>query len=261
MNCIDINDIIHIVKRASEIMLKAKFTISQKEGYSNIVTSSDLEIQNFLCQELELLTPGCGFLCEEGDEQRTQGKDLIWIIDPIDGTANFSRGISDCCISVALKNKGEITHGVVYNPYKNELYQAEKGQGSYLNGNKLSVSDRVFENGLLCTAMSLYNKQYAKVCSDIIYEAYMQCNDVRRFGACALELCYMAAGTCDLYFEYRVLPWDYSAAYLILREAGGVLVGRGGEPLGCDVPTMLIGANNQQNLERLLAIVNKHLKD
>ena len=121
-----------------------------------------------------------------------------------------------------------------------------------MNGSKLSVSDRVFENGLLCTAMSLYNKQYAKVCSDIIYEAYMQCNDVRRFGACALELCYMAAGTCDLYFEYRVLPWDYSAAYLILQEAGGVLVGRGGETLGCDVPTMLIGANTQKNLEKLL---------
>ena len=258
---VDINHVISIVKKAAAIMNEAKFTISQKEGYSNIVTSCDVEIQNYLCSELADLTPGCGFLCEEGDDQKTQAKDLVWIIDPIDGTANFSRGISDCCISVALKCKGEIVLGVVYNPYKNELYQAEKGKGSYLNGNRLSVSDRVFENGLLCTAMSLYNKQYAKVCSDIIYETYMQCNDVRRFGACALELCYMAAGTCDLYFEYRVQPWDYSAAYLILQEAGGVLVGRGGQPLGCDVPTMLIGANNQQNLERLLAIVNKHLED
>lgn len=258
---IDINDVISIVKSTTTITENTICTISQKGGYSNIVTSCDIEIQNYLCARLETLIPGCGFLCEEGDSELTQGKDYIWIIDPIDGTANFSRGISDCCVSVALKAHGEVVLGVVYNQYKDELYYAEKGKGAYLNGEKLAVSDRVFEDGLLCTAMSLYNKQYAKVCSDIIYDAYMQCNDVRRFGACALELCYLAAGTCDLYFEYHVQPWDYSAAYLILEEAGGKLAGKNGAALGCDIPTMLIGANNQSNLERLIAIVNKHLEN
>jgi myo-inositol-1(or 4)-monophosphatase len=130
-----------------------------------------------------------------------------------------------------------------------------------MNGKKLSVSDRVFEDGMLCTAMSLYNKQYAKICSDIIYEVYNSCNDIRRFGACAVELCYLAAGTCDLYFEYRIQPWDYSAAYLILKEAGGILTGMNGSKLNFDSPTMLIGANNRKNLERLIEIINRHIKN
>ena len=258
---IEINDIIEIVKRASLIMRKNNFNISHKEGYSNIVTDCDIEVQKFLCSELMKLCPDCGFLCEEEDMQNPQQKEFIWIIDPIDGTANFARGIPECCISVALKHKGEIAMGVVYNPYKEELYHAVKDQGSYMNGKKLSVSDRVFEDGMLCTAMSLYNKQYAKICSDIIYEVYNSCNDIRRFGACAVELCYLAAGTCDLYFEYRIQPWDYSAAYLILKEAGGILTGMNGSKLNFDSPTMLIGANNRKNLERLIEIINRHIEN
>ena len=127
---IEINDIIEIVKQASLIMRKNNFNISHKEGYSNIVTDCDIEVQKFLCAELMKLCPDCGFLCEEEDMQNPQQKEYIWIIDPIDGTANFARGIPECCISVALKHKGEIAMGVVYNPYKEELYHAVKGQGS-----------------------------------------------------------------------------------------------------------------------------------
>ena len=107
--------------------------------------------------------------------------------------------------------------------------------------------------------MSLYKKEHAKVCSDIIYEAYMECNDVRRFGSCALELCYIAAGRCDLYFEIRVFPWDFAAGLLILNEAGGIAGGLNGEPPSLTSPTVLIGANNLENFEKLAGIVNKHL--
>ena len=108
--------------------------------------------------------------------------------------------------------------------------------------------------------MSLYKKDYAKICGDIIYETYMQCNDVRRFGSCAIELCYLAAGKCDLYFEIRVFPWDYAAAYLILSEAGGIVRGLGDKKLELNRPTVVVAANNAENYERLSRIVNKYLK-
>ena len=103
-------------------------------------------------------------------------------------------------------------------------------------------------------------EEFAKNNNIIILDTYMQCNDVRRFGTCALELCYLAAGRCDLYFEIRVFPWDYAAGYLILREAGGVLRGLRGEELDFRKVTLLVGANNEENYEKLDAIVNSHIK-
>jgi myo-inositol-1(or 4)-monophosphatase len=109
--------------------------------------------------------------------------------------------------------------------------------------------------------MSLYKKEHAKVCSDIIFDAYLRCNDVRRFGSCAIELCYLAAGMCELYFEIRVFPWDFGAALLILREAGGVARGLQDSELSYTRPTVVIGANNEENYRILSDIVNSHLQN
>lgn len=253
-----VNNVISIVREASEIMTGNTFSVTQKDGFANIVTSSDLNIQEFLKRELGKLAPGSGFLCEENGEHTYGDSGLVWVIDPIDGTANYSRGIPDCCISVALLASGALHMGVVYSPFKNQLYYAEKGAGAFLNGERISVSRRSFEDGILCTAMSLYDKRYAELCSKIIFDAYMKCNDVRRFGSCAMELCYLAAGQCDLFFEYRVQAWDYSAAYLVLTEAGGCLTGGKGEELKCDSPVMLVGANNSENHSILLDMVRRH---
>jgi myo-inositol-1(or 4)-monophosphatase len=184
---------------------------------------------------------------------------LLFIIDPIDGTANFVRGLGQSAISVALAEDGRVKVGVVYNPYREEYYEAAEGLGARLNGKPISVSARDFSAGILCTAMSVYNKSLAKTCSDIIYDAYMECNDVRRFGGCALELCYLAAGRCDLYFEMRVFPWDYAAGYLILKEAGGELTGFGGEVLDFTKATALIGANRRDNYDKMRSLVEKHM--
>lgn len=257
----DINNVISIVREASALMVDAHIEIDKKDGFANIVTSADRNIQNYLCERLAGLLPDCGFICEEEDFDTRDGKEYLWIIDPIDGTANFSRHIPECCISVALKSHDSVLMGVVYNPYHEDLFQAEKGKGAMRNGKSIHVSERTFADGLLCTAMSLYNKQYAQICSNIIMDAYMKCNDVRRFGACALEICYLAAGLYDLYFEYRVMPWDYSAAYLILTEAGGFISDRSGKQLHCDRPTMLVGANNSENHRRLVEIVEKYTEE
>ena len=250
-----IEDVEKIVRQAAELMMAANFEITHKEGYANIVTSTDVAVQDFLCKHLAELLPGSGFLCEEEDMNDTS-HEYTWIIDPIDGTANFSRGIDQCAICIGLKAVEGIVMGLVYIPRSNGLFYAEKGKGAYLNGKRINVSDRPFANGILCTALPVYHKEYAPLCSKIILEAFTQCNDIRRFGACAPELCYLAMGRCEMYFEYLLSPWDFAAASLILTEAGGVISDLNGNAPTCLHPSGIVAANNKENLDRMLGIVN-----
>jgi len=249
--------VIEIVKRAAEIAY-APFTVSEKDAPSNIVTSADIGVQKFLEKELCRLLPDSVFFGEEGNAAGACGESL-WIVDPIDGTTNFARGISQYAISVALLVQNEIVLGVVYNPALDRLYSAVAGEGALMNGKPIRVSQTAFDRGILCTALSLYRKEYAQACMDIISDVYAQCGDFRRFGTCALELCYLAEGVCDLYFEFRLFPWDFAAASLILKEAGGMISGLNGEPLRFDRTTPIIAANSQKNFEILRDLVKKHL--
>ena len=337
-----IEDVEKIVRQAAELMMAANFEITHKEGFANIVTSTDVAVQDFLCKHLAELLPGSGFLCEEDDidklttlqgvkECRSEGvktlpseatntlqphnlttsqpEQYTWIIDPIDGTANFARGIEQCAICVGLgvqeakesssgvqeyrsagvqaspskantlqphTNNSSTTSnsdfpsfgmvrggfpttiilGLVYIPRTGEMFYAERGKGAFRNGKQIHVSDRPFANGILCTALPVYHKEYAPLCSKIILEAFTQCNDIRRFGACAPELCYLAMGRCEMYFEYLLSPWDFAAASLILTEAGGVIADLNGNAPTCLHPSGIVAANNKENLDRMLGIVN-----
>ena len=243
-----------IIREASRLMLTDTFQISQKEGFANIVTSSDLAVQEFLKRELAALLPGSGFLCEEED-RHTLDHEFTWIIDPIDGTANYSRGIDQCAICVGLKHNDYMELSAVFLPRTEELFTAVRHQGAFLNGRPIHVSSRSFQDAVMCTALPVYHKEYAEVCSRIILNAFMQCNDIRRFGAAAPELCYLAMGRCELYFEYLLSPWDFAAASLILQEAGGVCCSRDGAPLDFTSPSGVLAANNTENLQRLVSIV------
>ncbi|MCR4859827.1 MAG: inositol monophosphatase [Bacteroidales bacterium] len=255
-----LQQLIDIVKEASALMEREGFTVEQKDGIENIVTSSDIAVQDFLTARLAELLPGCGFLCEEEDFRDLSEED-VWIIDPIDGTTNYSRGIPDCCISVALAHKGKLQLGVVYSPARDELYTAERGKGAFYNGSPIHASSRPFSEGLFCAALCTYRKEFAKACSDIVYDVYMQSNDTRRWGSAAIELCLLARGQVDLYFEMRLQPWDYAAAMLILHEAGGrIATWNGGTP-SLVRPSLVIAANSPQSLGTLLAIIHLHLPD
>ena len=252
------NKIIKIINDTILLIKDLKFEITEKGNSSNIVTSSDLKAQEYLVEKLGHLIPDSGFYCEENDLQDLT-KEYVWIIDPIDGTTNYSRGINECAISVGLLHNGVGVVGVVSNIYLDEVFSATINLGARLNGKPISVSNRSFNQGLLCTAMCVYKKDLAKICSDIIFDAYIECNDYRRFGSCAIELCYLACGRCDLYFEIRVFPWDYTGAYIILKEAGGILMGYDSSKLTFDKTTPLIGANNLENFNKLNEIVLKYL--
>lgn len=259
---VNIDKVMDVVREASRLMMTTDFVIHEKGDVANIVTTSDVAVQDYLCQHLAQLLPGCGFLCEEEDEHDTL-HEYVWIIDPIDGTANYSRGIDQCAISVGLMHQHQhdghlqqsMQLGVVYLPRTQEMFWAEKGRGAWRNGEPIHVSARTFPQSILCTALAVYHKEYADVCSRIIVETFKQCNDIRRFGAAAPELCYLAMGRCELYFEYLLSPWDYAAARLILHEAGGHLSNLQASDLPYTQPSGVLAANTTENLLRLQSIV------
>jgi myo-inositol-1(or 4)-monophosphatase len=260
-----IRSLTDIVIEASRLMLTDSFSISQKQGAANIVTSSDIAVQEYLRQHLSVLLPGSGFICEEEDTHDVS-HDYLWIIDPIDGTANYSRGIRECAVCVGLQHDHAMEMAVVYLPRTDELFSAERGKGAFLHypqtgrpSQQIHVSHRPFSDAIMCTALPVYHKEYANVCSEIIRETFLQCNDIRRFGAAAPELCYLAMGRCELYFEYLLSPWDFAAASLILEEAGGILCNLDGQPLPFMHPSGVIAANNKENLKRLASIIKEKL--
>jgi len=245
------------VREASTLMNKP-FEVTHKGNLSNIVTTNDRIVQECLKTRLQDLLPDSGFLCEEDDFNYVRKN--TWIIDPIDGTANYSRGIDFCAISVALVQEGKTLMGVVYLPFKDEMFTSIVGKGAYCNHKRINVSRRTFDDSIFCSSLCAYHKENMALCSKIINETFLQCNDVRRFGSAATELCYIAMGRCELFFEYELSPWDYASASLILREAGGYLTDIHGKALDYDHNTGIIAANNMANLKHLGNIVAKYVK-
>ena len=249
-----------IVLEASEWMLRDDFVVEQKGSVVNIVTSADKQVQHFLELRLPELLPGSQVFGEEGTEAVRQAE-YLWIVDPIDGTMNYARGVGISAISVALVRQGDPLLGVVYDPYRKEMFWAQKGMGAWCNGEPIHTSGASFAESLFCVAWSTYNKSYAPQCLAVTEEVYAQCNDFRRFGSCALEVCYLASGRCDLFFEFRISPWDWAAAGRILMEAGGVITGFEDCLPPHDRTTMLMAANNRSNYEQLRQIVLKHVPE
>lgn len=245
------------VIEASSLMMTNEFRIKEKGDIANIVTSSDLAVQSFLCGRLSNVIPGCGFLCEEED-MIDVSHEYTWIIDPIDGTCNYARGIDQCAICVGLRHYDKLVLGVVYLPRTKEFFHAIKGHGAFRNDQPIHVSDRTFANSVMCTALSVYHKEYTKVCSEIICDTFLKINDIRRFGAAAPELCYLAMGRCELYFEYVLSPWDYAAASVILTEAGGCISDLQGNDIDGISACGILAGNTRENLESLQKIVQKH---
>jgi len=250
--------VVDIVREASSLMMVEDYEIEIKGGFADIVTSVDINIQHLLHERLSQLIPGSGFKCEEEGMFET-GCEYEWIIDPIDGTANFARGFNESSICVALIHNNEPIVGVVYNPFKDQMFSAERGKGAFLNGKPIHVSERVFENSIYFTGLCLYRKQYSPFCVDVLQDVFYQICDFRRFASVALEICYLAMGCGELAFEIRVLPWDIAASVLILTEAGGYCCSLHGERLSFDTPIPFIAANTKENLDRMSSIVSKHI--
>ena len=240
-----LNKITEIVKEAGKIVLSAhnqENTVTAKEGKKNFVTKYDVAVQKFLFKELGKASPDAKFIGEEGENDfSTDG--LRFIIDPIDGTTNFMQDYRCSCISVALCNGNDVVAGVVYNPYTDELFSAEKDKGAYLNGNRISVSERPLSDGLALFGTSPYHPENTDETFALLRKVFDFSRDIRRSGSAAYDICMIACGRCEVFFEKSLQPWDIAAGTLILKEAGGIALNYQGKDINFSTPNDVVFAN------------------
>lgn len=251
-----LESIVLLVKEASKFVYdeELKLHISQK-GAADYVTAVDLKISSFLKEKLYEMTPEIGFMCEE--EENAVLPEKRWILDPIDGTTNLIYGYNMSSVSLALYDHGTIVMGVVYNPFSDECYTAEHGKGAYLNGTRIHASSREMKDSIIEFGAGSTRKQDSKQSFDLGKAIFEKCVDIRRICSSALDLCFIAAGRIDGYFETKLKPWDYAAGSLILSEAGGCTSTYDNEPLPFDKPSSIIASNGVIHKE-LSSIINAH---
>jgi len=197
------------------------FKISNKEGVNNLVTEADHAAEKAIIEVITKDFPDHFILSEEAGEIKTESE-YKWIIDPIDGTVNFANGIPICCVSIALEYKGEIILGAVYNPNMNEFFFAQKGFGATLNDKKIQVSDKTSViKSCLVTGFPYTYLDEPNGPLQVFEKLIRQGIPVRRLGSAAIDLCWVAAGRFDGFYEHKLAAWDSAAGYLIVEEAGG----------------------------------------
>ena len=195
--------------------------VSQK-GPADFVSNADIKAEKVLREELSKARPAFGFLLEEGGVVKGTDPDHRWIIDPLDGTTNFLHGLPHFAISIGLEKNGEIIAGVVYDPIKEEMFCAEKGGGAFLNDRRLRVSGRKnMHEALIGTGIPFRGRGDGDRFNRQLSVMMRETAGVRRWGAAALDLAYVAAGRLDGFWEEGLSPWDLAAGLLLVRESGG----------------------------------------
>ena len=197
------------------------FEIGRKLDYSDLVTEVDKKSEAKIIEVVHKSFPGHNVLGEEGGDLHRKS-DYVWIVDPIDGTVNYAHSVPIFCVSIAVEYKGEVILGVVYSPKTNEKFHAEKGNGAYLNGKKISVSDiDLLKDSLLVTGFPYGSKDNFDHCIDHFVNFIKLGLPIRRLGSAALDICYLACGRFEGFWEVNLNAWDVAAGYLIVLEAGG----------------------------------------
>jgi myo-inositol-1(or 4)-monophosphatase len=193
-----------------------------RKGPADFVSAADKRAEQIIFDELKYARPDYGFLMEESGEVKGKNPDYRWIVDPLDGTTNFLHGIPQWAISIALEEKGEIVVGLVYDPVKDEMFHAAKGQGAFLRRKRLRVSGRNnMEMALVCTGAPRRSKDTHEQFFREQRAVWETGASLRRYGAAALDLAYVAAGRFDGFWERDLKEWDVAAGLLIVKEAGG----------------------------------------
>lgn len=203
----------------------------EEKAKNDLVTNIDRECERAITDVLLKAYPDH---CVKGEEFGVVGNtdsEYVWIIDPIDGTTNFFKGIPHVAVSIGLRVKNVTTVAVVFDPIRNELFTASRGEGAQLNGRRLRVSDNRYLDGtILATSFPHRNREHLAVYKEILGRIFDRCADIRRAGTASLDLAYVAAGRLDGYFELCLKPWDFCAGELICREAGAIVTDFTGGP-------------------------------
>ena len=259
-----INVAIKAAREAGKIINRAALDVesvrvSQKQ-VNDFVTEVDQASEQIIIETLLTAYPGHGILAEEsGQEHGAKDSEFVWIIDPLDGTTNFIHGFPVYCVSIALSVKGKIEQGVVYDPSRNDLFTATKGRGAYLNDRRLRVSKRLrMGECLISTGFPFRQGDNFNNYLAMMGEVMQRTAGLRRPGAAALDLAYVAAGFTDAFFETGLQPWDVAAGSLLVTEAGGLVGNFTGEADFLEQKECLAG--NPKVYGQLVTILGKYSK-
>ncbi len=266
---VDIDDCIRVGKdvvlEAGRLLvqqLHSDLTISHK-GSINLVTDVDLAAEELIVRRIRDAFPNHSFLAEERYNEDAQGGAVNWVIDPLDGTTNYAHGYPVFSVSIGLEIAGEVEWGAVYDPLRSELYTARRGFGANCNDTPLCVSKvGSLSASLLATGFPYDIRTSEQNNLDHFCAFAVRCQGVRRSGSAALDLCHVASGRLDGFWELKLNPWDCAAGYLMVREAGGIVTNFRGRP-GSIYEREVIASNGRIHHEMVavLEATNQKIQD
>ena len=241
----------HIINRATRDIDILKVETKRQNDF---VTEVDRAAEAAVIGVLREAYPNHAILAEESGASAGSQGDFVWIIDPLDGTTNFIHGVPQYCVSIGLKHKGIVTQAVVYDPAKNELFTATRGSGAYLNDKRMRVSKRIkIADALIGTGFPFSKVDVLDRYIAMFRKVTLHCAGIRRPGAAALDLAYVAAGRFDGFWEMGLSPWDMAAGSLLVQESGGLVGDFSGESKYLESGEIVAG--NAKVFAQLLALV------
>jgi len=233
------------------------FKIQTKGTSTNLVTEVDHACEELIVGTIERERPGDGVLAEEGSGTEIEGAEWCWIVDPLDGTTNYAHGYPRFCVSIGIERNGERVAGAIYDPLLDELFQAHRGGGAFLNGRPLRVSSETrIEHALAATGFAYDVHKSEDDNLSNFARMIKATRAVRRDGSAALDLCYVAAGRFDSFWEFKLHAWDVAAGIVIVEEAGGRCTDAKGGPAPRSGREVI--ASNEVLHEQILTLLERH---
>lgn len=231
-------------------------SVTEKTGYRDLVTEYDVNTQRMLVSAFSEIHPTASFFGEEDGLKADISKGDCFVIDPIDGTANFVAGFNRSCISVALLRDGSPVIGIIYNPWAEEYFCAVRGCGTTVNGTPLHIRPRGLKEGFVSLGTAPYYPDLMmrtfRICAEVVGIA----PDIRRTGTAAQDFCDLAMNRTVAFFELRLSPWDFAAGILIVNEAGGEVTDIDGNPVSFEAPSSIVAGCTQAR-EELVEIIRR----
>lgn len=223
-----LNIAVRAARNAGKIILRASEDLSRVEatqkGTNDLVTNIDKDAESIVRDTILKSYPDHSIVGEEFGHHEGKDADYLWVIDPLDGTTNFVKGIPHYAVSIALRVKGRVEQAVVYDPIRDELFTASRGQGAQLNNKRIRVSKSIELQGtVLATGFPFKQKHHMDAYLEAFKALFIHTADIRRAGSAALDMAYVAAGRMDGFFEIGLKPWDTAAGELLVKEAGGMV--------------------------------------
>ncbi|NQZ82347.1 MAG: inositol-1-monophosphatase [Colwellia sp.] len=235
-----------VIIRAFEQLDKVEI---ESKGTNDFVTSVDISAEEAIVETIQKSYPNHTIIGEECGLIQGSDNDFQWIIDPLDGTTNFLKGIPHFAVSIALRVKGKLDQAIIYDPIRGELFTASRGKGAQLNSSRIRVKNHKELNGtIIATGFPFKHKQHTNAYLEMFKTLFTKASDMRRAGSAALDLAYVAAGRVDGFFEIGLKPWDTAAGELMVIEAGGLV-------------TDFVGGHNQMNSGNIVAASPRLLKE